>query len=283
MNYRHAFHAGNFADVFKHAVLTALLRGLTASTSPLTVIDTHAGAGLYDLAAPGARRTAEGASGIARLLADPKAPAVFDALKAAVAGVNARGEQRFYPGSPILIARALRTKDRYFAYELLREDHARLKQVLPREAGAVASLADGWRGAAEIAPGAPARLLTLIDPPFERGDDHAACLSLVKRLCAVNPEGVVAIWLPIKDLTTLDSFLGALEDVLGGRALLVAQTRLRPLIDPMRLNGCAMLVVNPPAGLAETAASAASWVAGALGEAGGLGRVEMFGAAATDI
>jgi 23S rRNA (adenine2030-N6)-methyltransferase len=99
----------------------------------------------------------------------------------------------------------------------------------------------------------------------------------------VNPEGVVAIWLPIKDLTTLDSFLGALEDVLGGRALLVAQTRLRPLIDPMRLNGCAMLVVNPPAGLAETAASAASWVAGALGEAGGLGRVEMFGAAATDI
>src|ERR1700678_3125137 len=104
MNYRHAFHAGNFADLAKPPLLPGLLRDLTARPASLTVIDTHAGAGLYDLAAEASRRTGEGAAGVTRLMADASAPAQFDDLKAAVRRANAPGQGRWYPGSPMLIA-----------------------------------------------------------------------------------------------------------------------------------------------------------------------------------
>jgi 23S rRNA (adenine2030-N6)-methyltransferase len=277
VNYRHAFHAGNFADLLKHAILTRLLGDLTASGGPLTVIDTHAGAGLYDLSGSEARRTGEGRAGIGRLMADPAAPAAFEALKAAVRRANAPGAVRYYPGSPVLIAEALRPRDRYIACELRPDDHAALKQVLPRELGAVALRIDGWAHAANAAPAAPQRLLLLIDPPFESGDDYHQTLHLTASVLSVNPAAVVAIWLPIKDLTTYDGFLGEMEDLPDGSPLWSAEVRLRPLTDPMRLNGCAMIVVNAPVGLAAHARLATAWVAREIGEAGAVGRVTALG------
>ena len=277
MNYRHAFHAGNFADLVKHAILTRLLRDLAAGPAPLTVIDTHAGAGIYDLQADASRRTGEAGAGIARLLAAADAPAAFDDLAAAVGRVNAPGEGRYYPGSPVLVAGLLRPRDRYIACELRPDDHAALKSVLPRELGALVHLGDGWAHAARIAPGAPAALLLLIDPPFERGDDYAQALDLLAKTLEVNARATVAVWVPIKDLATFDAFLGEVEDAAAATAapagVLAAEVRLRPLSDPMKLNGCAMVVVNPPAGLAAFAAPVVDWLAANLGEAGAVGRV----------
>jgi 23S rRNA (adenine2030-N6)-methyltransferase len=291
MNYRHAFHAGNFADLAKHAVLTGLLRALTARPAPLTVIDTHAGAGLYDLAAEASRRTGEGEAGAARLMADAAAPAAFDDLKAAVRRVNpqakgedgktedgkrAAGQGRWYPGSPLLVAAALRPRDQLIACELRPDDATALKRALPRELGALVHRGDGWEHAAKAAPAAPAALLVLIDPPFEAGDDYAQAVRLSARLLQLNRGAVVAIWTPLKDLATFDAFLGDLEDASRGAPILIAEVRLRPLSDPMRLNGCAMLVVNPPPALGDHASAAVAWIARTLGEPGGEGRVTLL-------
>jgi 23S rRNA (adenine2030-N6)-methyltransferase len=273
MNYRHAFHAGNFADLAKHAILTRLLRDLTAGPGPLTVIDTHAGAGLYDLADEAARRTGEGEAGVRRLMADAAAPAAFDDLEAALRRVNGRGEGRYYPGSPVLIAGLLRPRDRYIACELRADDAAALEQALPRQLGAVVHKGDGWAHAARVAPAAPAALLVLIDPPFEAGDDYAQAARLTARLLAGNRGAVIAVWTPIKDLATFDSFLGEMEDASQSAPILVAEVRLRPLDDPMRLNGCALLVVNPPPGLEDHARTVVDWIARTLGDPGALARV----------
>jgi 23S rRNA (adenine2030-N6)-methyltransferase len=279
MNYRHAFHAGNFADLVKHAVLTRLLRDLTTPADPLTVIDTHAGAGLYDLSARESRLTSEGDAGVGRLMADKGAPGAFDALKAAVRRVNAPGQVRCYPGSPVLIAAALRPRDRYIACEVRADDHAALQRALLPDRRAVIHLGDGWAHAAMAAPAAPATLLLLVDPPFEGGDDYVQAVRLAKRVLGVNPAAVIAIWTPIKDLATFDSFLGDLEDVAGKQRILVAQARLQTLDDPMRLNGCAMVVVNPPIGLEDGAREIVDWAADVLGQAGAAGRVAVLQAA----
>jgi len=274
MNYRHAFHAGNFADLLKHAVLTDLLAALTAAKTPLTVIDTHAGAGLYDLGGEAALKTGEGAA-ISRLMSDPASPAVFDALKAAVLKAN-RGPVRYYPGSPLIVAGFLRPRDQLVACELRADDHGLLKNALPRELGAEALKEDGWAVVARRAPRAPAAVLALIDPPFERGDDYAMAAAATQQVLARNPAAVIAVWTPIKDLATFDDFLGRMEDAAGRCPILVAQARLRALTDPMSLNGCAMVVANPTPGLAHRAGSAAAWIAKNLGDAGALGRAEMI-------
>ena len=276
MNYRHAFHAGNFADLIKHAVVLDLMARFTAAGGPLTVVDTHAGAGGYDLSGELARKTGEGQAGIARLMADAEAPAVFEPLKAAVRGMNASGAKdgqtvRYYPGSPLLIAPALRGADRYLACEIRPDDGAALKAALKGARGAEVRLADGWSvPVAEARAGGRARrLFVLIDPPFERGDDYASIVATVGAVLDAAPGACLAIWVPIKDLATFDAFLGEVEDAADGRApLLVSEVRLRPLADPMKMNGCAMLVLGAPLGAEATARVAADWIAGRLGEAG---------------
>ncbi|HEY2483364.1 MAG TPA: 23S rRNA (adenine(2030)-N(6))-methyltransferase RlmJ [Caulobacteraceae bacterium] len=275
MNYRHLYHAGNFADLLKHVVLTELMARLTAAAGPLSVIDTHAGAGVYDLSSDAARRTGEGAAGIGVLMADEGAPAAFDALKAAVRELN-DGALRYYPGSPVLIAQALHGRDRLIACETRREDFEMLRQAL-RAPGASAVREDGWDVAARRPPTAPARALVLIDPPYEAGDDSDRVAKATKAVLARNADAVVAIWAPLKDLAGFDALLGAIEDAASPHPLLIAETRLRAPDDPLRLNGCAMAVVNPPAGLEAPAGAAAAWIGTRLGEPGGLGRAGVIG------
>ena len=276
MNYRHAFHAGNFADLVKHAMLLDILGVLTGQIRGLSVIDTHAGAGLYDLKSDAAVRTGEAEVGIRRLMGDEAAPDEFGALRAAVRRANGAGALRYYPGSPLLIAEALRVRDTYLACELHPEDFAALKSALPRQAGVRALMADGWREARSAIPSAPAPCLILIDPPFERGDDLAQAVALSGLALARNPGAVVAIWTPIKDLAAFDAFLGDLEDTVAAAPMIAAQVRLRPLTDPMKLNGCAMIVINPTAGLAIRSRAIVDWVASAAGEVGALGRVDLL-------
>lgn len=270
MNYRHAFHAGNFADLVKHATLTVLLDALTADAAPLTVVDTHAGAGGYDLDGELARRTGEAAQGIFRLMAADDAPAAFEGLKRAVRRGNPGGGVRFYPGSPSLIGAALRKGDRYVACELRDDDMALLSRTLRPWSGAQALQTDGFAVALREA-GKGGRLFVLIDPPFERADDYARIAETLAAVLQLDPDACVAVWLPLKDLETFDAFLRSVEPACPD--LLVAEARLKPLTDPMKMNGCAMVIANAPAGLDDGLTSVCAWVAGRLGETGGKAQV----------
>ncbi len=265
MNYRHAFHAGNFADLVKHAALLALLERLQAS-GPLAVIDTHAGRGLYDLAGPEAQRSGEAAAGIVQLIAAKDAPPAFTALKLAVQTLNPSGPPRSYPGSPWLIAQTLRATDRYLACELRPDEHAALRETLKGKANVRTLCADGYEAAVRETPTAGA-VLVLIDPPFERADDYEAIVRTVQAVRRRNPAAVVLAWLPLKDLETFDAFRRALEDAVDGPGL-IAETRMRPLDDPMRMNGCALALVPGPLDLAPILEAACGWTAGALGDRG---------------
>jgi 23S rRNA (adenine2030-N6)-methyltransferase len=266
LNYRHAFHAGNFADLVKHGALLQLLSRLTREGGPLRVIDTHAGRGLYDLQGPEARKSGEAEAGIVRLMAAKDAPAAFDLLKAAVVALNRGGPIRRYPGSPLLIAGALRPVDSYVACELRADEQAALRQALKVQRNVVTLVGDGYEIAAARTPSA-GRVLVLIDPPFERADDYRRIVETAVAVRSRNAGAGLMIWLPLKDLVTFDSFLGDFEDAVGARAL-VLETRIRPLVDPMKMNGCALVLVGAPEGLDAPLEAICRWTAETLGEDG---------------
>ena len=264
MNYRHAFHAGNFADLVKHAGLLRLLA--TGGAGPLTVIDTHAGRGLYDLAGPEARKSGEAEAGIARLMAAAEAPAAFGPLVAQVKVLNPSGEVRRYPGSPWLIAQALGPSDAYVACELRPEEHAALRDLMKARRNVTTLCADGYAAAGARTPAA-GRALLLIDPPFERADDYRQVVETLIAVRGKNRQAQALVWLPLKDLETFDGFLRDLEDGLQASAL-VAETRMRPLSDPMKMNGCALVLIGAPAGMAQDLEAICAWTARTLGERG---------------
>ena len=269
MNYRHAFHAGNFADLQKHAILLALLKALTAGETSLSVIDTHAGAGAYDLGGDMAQRSGEAAAGIGRLLGMSDVPAVFAPLVVAVKALNG-GDGSLYPGSPLLIARSLRKTDRYTACELRPDDFDSLRRTLAPYAFAQAVKDDGYATAAARA-GKGGRTFVLIDPPFERSDDYAQTVATTRAVLAKDKVAVVAAWTPLKDLETFDAFLRAMETVTDD--VLAAELRLRPLTDPMKMNGSAMVLVGAPKSVEGAIAEATTWLADNLGEAGAKARI----------
>lgn len=274
MNYRHAFHAGNFADVMKHAILLELLRALLREPGALTVVDTHAGAGIYDLRGGEAVRTGEAADGVAKLMA-AEAPPAFDMLKAAVRRANRGDEVRYYPGSPLLIADALRVRDTLVACELRPDDYAALKAAVPRQAGAEVLFEDGWRVAVSRARSA-ARLMVLTDPPYENPRDGAEAAIMVKGVLSGSPRATIAIWLPIKDLDGFYSLVDGVRDAAGRAPVMLAQSRIRALTNPMTMNGSAVIVVNPPESLLGPCDVIARWIAAALGGREALGRAEML-------
>jgi 23S rRNA (adenine2030-N6)-methyltransferase len=273
MNYRHAFHAGNFADLVKHAAVLLALREMAAGREPLTAIDTHGGAGAYDLRGDMAQRSGEAEAGIGRLLAEPNPPEGLALLKAAVEGFNG-GEVSLYPGSPVLIARALRKGDRLVTCELHPDDHVSLSRTLASFPNAKALKADGYATALEQAP-PRAPLLVLIDPPFERPDDYDQAARTLSAIVRRNRAACVMVWLPLKDLETFDAFLRDLGPEAKGA--LVAEVRLRPLVDPMKMNGCALVIADPPPSLGAPLEAACRWVAEAVGENGGSARVWRIG------
>jgi 23S rRNA (adenine2030-N6)-methyltransferase len=270
MNYRHAFHAGNFADLHKHAILLAMLSALQDQSEALSVIDTHAGAGGYDLAGEMARRSGEAQAGIFRLKAAADAPIVFRPLLEAVQQMNGGEPGDLYPGSPRLIARVLRPADRYAGCELRDDDADLLRKTLGPYAQARALQADGFDTAAKEA-GKAGRAFIVIDPPFERSDDYDRIVATSRAVLSRAPDAALAVWLPIKDLETFDAFLRGMETVTND--LLVAELRLRPLTDPMKMNGCAMVMIGAPALVDPAAAQAGDWLAARLGEPGGRSRV----------
>jgi 23S rRNA (adenine2030-N6)-methyltransferase len=272
VNYRHAFHAGNFADLIKHAAITLIMDRLVSLPEPLLVLDSHAGAGVYDLTGELARKSGEAEAGVARLMADDKAPEAFRPLKAAVLNANRSGGLRIYPGSPVLIADRLRRDDEYIGAELRPDDFDALSQALAASRGhARAVHADGFdlvRGRALDSR----QVFVVIDPPFERPDDYSRIIETLQALLGRPRPATVLVWLPLKDLETFDSFLRRLEALKPPSALAV-EARLHPLTDPMRMNGCALVLLNAPAGLEAALKTAVDWVVATAGGPGGMGKL----------
>lgn len=253
MNYRHAFHAGNFADVLKHLVLTRVLVHLQAKATPFRAIDTHAGLGFYDLAGDEAGRTGEANDGWGRLAAPfaDDVEALLGPYRAAVAAVQARHGARIYPGSPALIREFLRPTDRGVFVELHPADAETLRGRYNSDSRTKVMHLDGWTALNALIPPPERRGLVLIDPPYEElGEIDRLGASLAKAL-AKWPTGTYLGWYPIKDVARVDHMVAQLDRTLTRPALRLDLMVTAP--DPARLNGNGLIVVNPPWTLADEA------------------------------
>jgi 23S rRNA (adenine2030-N6)-methyltransferase len=269
MNYRHAFHAGNFADVFKHAILLALLDALTAKDKPLCYFDTHAGRGRYALDDEQAMKTGEWRDGIERLFDDAEPPASLRRYVEAIRAFNPDGTLRAYPGSPLLAALALRPEDRLVLCETQPDEAAALRTLFRDDRRAHVHARDGYAALNALLPPSEKRGLVLIDPPFEAQEgEFAAIEAALGSAHARWPNGVYAVWYPIKTHRTIVPFHRHMADG-PFEEVLVAELLVHPDDSPLRLNGCGMLIVNPPWKLDATLAALLRALRGVLAQAAG--------------
>ena len=237
MNYRHAYHAGNFADCVKHALLVWLLGAMARRDRPFMVLDTHAGIGSYDLGSAEALRTGEAAGGIMRLLGAPDPP-LADYL-----GVVAR--LGLYPGSPEIARAMLRPGDRLVCCELHPEDAAVLRRRYARVHGVCVHLRDGYEAMGALLPPVERRGLVLIDPPYEASGEFDLLLRALVAGHARFAAGVFVAWYPIKHRAPVRAFHASLRTS-GVRDIVAVESLLREPVDAARLNGCGLVVINPP-------------------------------------
>ena len=237
MNYRHVFHAGNFGDCVKHVLLVWLVHALQRKPAPISVLDTHAGAGSYDLSSGPAERTGEWRAGIGRLLDDPRPP-----LADYVGLVRRLG---LYPGSPALIRVTLRPDDRLVCCELHPEEHTALRRRFAGDVAVAVHRRDAWEALGALLPPQPRRGLVLIDPPYEAAGEFDRLAKGLATGWARFGTGVFAAWYPIKHRAPVRGLFAALQRT-GIRDVVAAELLLREPVDAARLNGCGMLVINPP-------------------------------------
>jgi 23S rRNA (adenine2030-N6)-methyltransferase len=266
MNYRHAFHAGNHADVFKHIVLTRLVALMSRKEQPFAYIDTHAGLGLYDLHGDQATRTGEWLEGIARLWQATDRPALTDDYVKVINRLNTEGELRYYPGSPELARRLMRQQDRVLLNEKHPEDGQLLKENMKKDPRVAVHLGEGWHVPRALLPVAEKRAVMLIDPPFEQLDELKRCATALKETIGRMRQTVAAIWYPIKDdERSLKRFYQDLTST-GAPKLLRVELLVHPLDTPQSLNGSGLVIANPPWGLEEELNALMPWLANLLGQ-----------------
>jgi 23S rRNA (adenine2030-N6)-methyltransferase len=245
MNYRHLFHAGNFADVFKHVILTLLLKALRSKDKPFFYLDTHAGAGRYDLGSEAARKTGEFVQGIARLVAREPLPEALREYVTAVRALNRDDELRFYPGSPRVVRHFLRPQDRMVLCEQHPEECDHLKAEFAGDKQVAVHLQDGYLGLKAFLPPPERRGLVLIDPPYESADEFRRAADALIASWPRWRGGTYALWYPIKLPAPVAALHRAMRDS-GINKILLAELAVYPENSPFRLNGCGMLVINPP-------------------------------------
>ncbi len=273
MNYRHAFHAGNFADIVKHAVLTLVLQRMRAKPTPFVYVDTHAGAARYDLASDAALRTGEARDGIFRLIDHPQAPAALRAYFDLIRSLNAPGEpiQR-YPGSPWIARKLLRGQDRLLLCETHPEIVHELRRANAGDKRITIRAADGWAVLKSDLPPPERRGVVLIDPPFEAKDEYARLARGLRHAHKRFATGVLIAWYPIKTRKPVEEFHAAIVAA-GLRRVTIAELLIRaepPENDESpRLAGCGLVIVNPPWMLVETLTDLLPWLAEILAQGPG--------------
>lgn len=269
LSYRHLFHAGNFADVFKHALLTRLLIALNGKETPWCYLDTHAGTGRYDLRHPWAQKAREYENGIARLWTRRDIPAGLEPYLAAVRDENPDGSLRYYPGSPLLARRLARPGDRIVLSELNKSDFEELKALFARKRQTAVHLLDGYQALKAFLPPAERRGLILLDSSFDRAREFNRIAKALKQAHARWPTGIYAVWYPLMEAPAMRGFARDVTAT-GVRKILRIELDIAS-VGSGAIAGCGMLVVNPPWRFDEEARALLDWLWHALSPSGGGG------------
>jgi 23S rRNA (adenine2030-N6)-methyltransferase len=248
MNYRHSFHAGNSADVVKHSLLIALVRALQQKEGALTLIDTHAGCGLYDLGSDETQRTGEAARGVLQAFANTNP--LLDDYRAAVQAVNASGEPHLYPGSPRILAQLLRPQDFLILNEKHPKDVYALRGAM-RGTSAAVHQRDAYELWLAMLPTRTARGMVVVDPPYEQTDERARITATLAAAHRKWAHGVTVIWFPLKDRATHWQWTERLRK-LGIPKLLRVEHWLFDSEQPGIYNGAGLFIVNPPYAFTQT-------------------------------
>jgi 23S rRNA (adenine2030-N6)-methyltransferase len=273
VNYRHSFHAGNSADVVKHSLLIALVKALQQKQGALTLIDTHAGCGLYDLNAEDAQRTGESLLGVSRVssASDP----LLNDYRAAVQAVNvAAAEPHFYPGSPRILAQLLRPQDALIVNEKHPEDARTLRRVM-RDTSAAVHERDAYEFWLAMVPPRSSRGVVVVDPPYEQTDERAR---ITASLAAANRKwahGVTVIWYPLKDRATHERWKEQLRK-LGISKLLTVEHWLYDQDQPGIYNGAGLFIINPPYAFTQSLLPMLEILRAALAPTGHRGDMEAY-------
>lgn len=264
LSYRHAYHAGNFADVMKHVVLTELLKYLTIKNAGLCYIDTHAGSGGYDLGSDYAVKTGESNLGISLLANVKDAPEPITDYLNIVRRYNSSGDLTNYPGSPWIAAQLLRQQDRLMLCEMHNSDFPLLEEMFARDRRVHCYAEDGYRFSAGLVPPIERRGLLLMDPSYELSNEYETAITTLGKLHRRFSTGVYALWYPILDEHRAASLRGQIEDLhirnVLHLSLVVADRQSLP-----GLYGCGVIVINPPWTLSKSMEVALPWLVTKLG------------------
>lgn len=249
MNYRHAFHAGNFADVLKHVILTLVIEHLKLKPTPFRVIDTHAGAGRYDLGSEAAQKTGEWRGGIGRLIGQRLPPDIAPLLMPYLDAVRAENadapDLACYPGSPALARRLMRRGDHLVVNELHPEEQAALQRLFATDPQTKVLALDGWTALKSLLPPRERRGVVLVDPPFEEQGDLYRLVDGLKVALRRFETGIFLLWYPVKDPKRTKPFHARIAG-LGFERIVVAELMVRKPVNPDLLNGCGVVVANAP-------------------------------------
>jgi len=270
MNYRHAFHAGNHADVLKHVALLGIVEAFKRKDAPFFALDTHAGRGRYLLQGEHSDKTGEARAGIFRLLVLGNLPGAVQRYLKRVQADNPVGALVSYPGSPLLVAQSMRAQDRLVACELQPDEARALEQLFREDERVTTQARDGYAAVKALLPPKEKRGFVLIDPPYEAQDEeYPRIAQALAEGLQRWPTGCYAVWYPIKQGRTLQAFMRKLA-TLPCKSILRAELLVRPDDSPLRLNGSGMVIVNPPYKLDQELAQALPVLAKLLadGEAG---------------
>lgn len=244
MNYRHSYHAGNFADVLKHIILITTLGSLASKQTPYCFLDTHAGIGLYDLQSISAQKSQEYLTGIARLNAmTTPPPAEIEQYLNIIKNCNTSSTLRYYPGSPEVASALLRSQDRMVLSELHPDDYQTLKDNLSRKQNTSVHLLDAYKSMKAFLPPKENRGIVLIDPPFEKNNEAASIHQALESALVHWRSGIYLIWYPIK----AKGFTPKCN-----KPFINIELQLNTVTDPTKLNACGLAVINPPWKLAKT-------------------------------
>ncbi len=263
LSYRHAFHAGNFADVLKHAVLTRIVVALKKKATPFCYLDTHAGSARYDLNAAQARKTNEFKTGIARLWSRADAPELLNEYLACVRAANPDGALNYYPGSPRIVRELLRENDRMVLMELHTTEYPLLKEAFARDRQVAVHHMDGYEGLSAWLPPKEKRGVVLIDPSYEARDEFTRVVGALQLAYERWNTGVLCVWYPVLQRSKVRQLESAVK-ASGMRDVLLAEIEVLPDDSPQGMHGCGMLIARPPYKLDEDLSKLLPWLRDAL-------------------
>lgn len=246
MNYRHIYHAGNFADVFKHIVLGALSKSFLRKDTPFCYLDTHAGIGCYDLTCEAAQKSKEYETGLSKILNAKNAPELVAEYISCIQKLNKNAnEYHLYPGSPEIVKTFLRPNDRMVLCELHPDDYKTLKRYYAHKKQVAIHNQDAYQSLKSLLPPKEKRGLILIDPPYENKDEFSKILEALTQALHRFETGVYAIWYPIKDYQAIKRLHHTFKEKIS-RPVLNCELSIYPTNLSTHLNGSGMLIINPP-------------------------------------